>query len=211
MTDEHVRAYRQGDKVYVRWQKSRQWISGRVIVGRTEHARVAVSAPSAMAVNWGTRWIPVGTPLYMDVPNKNVHFIAADPAWNPCAVEPFLAPDEYRFLGGDPKRPHPEARRSSQLGAYMPATYYAPKDPVWVWESSWHRAEVTSVSRSWIRVRLESYRDSKGNASKGFRPPWVWPVVNDFPAPMTHIFADPTITLVETRPGFYDATPNPAA
>ncbi|MFE6611696.1 hypothetical protein [Amycolatopsis sp. NPDC057786] len=121
-----------------------------------------------------------------------------------------MTPDEYRFLGGDPKRPHSGTRRSSQVGAYMPATHYVREDPVWVWEDGWHRAVVTSVTRSWVSVKMMTYRDRKGNRGKSFRPPFVWPALNDFPAPVTHVFADPTFSLVETRPGFYAAIPGPA-
>lgn len=205
MSDEQARAHRRGDKVSIRWPDTTHWIPGRVIAGNPEQTRVAVSVPTLKAVNWGTRWLPIGTPVYADIPTVEVQLIATDPAWDAYSVKPFMTPEEYRFFDGNLK-PRFQVDHSGRLGAYMPATDYQPEDPIWVWEDSWHKAVVVSTARSWINARLTEYRDRKGNTGKGFRPPFVWPAINDWPAPTTYIFADPTITLSEISPGFYART-----
>lgn len=188
MVEHKMGIHRRGDKVYFQWPESDHWVPARVIAADGYTTRVCASAPCIVPVNCGVRWLPVGTPTYVAVPHDETHFIEDDPKWNPYAVRPFLRPNEYRALG-DAKKLVVRFRQS-HFGAYMPATYYLPNDPVWVWEKSWLRATVIDSSRSWVNVCiLDEYRDKKGSVSaKGYHPPYVWPVICDYPAPMLHIF-----------------------
>ncbi|MFE6611697.1 hypothetical protein [Amycolatopsis sp. NPDC057786] len=83
MNDKYARTYRHGDMVFVKLRSSRQWIPGRVIAGEPDRARVAVSVPTSEAVNWGTRWLPVNTPVFREVNHDSIYFVAAEPAWDP--------------------------------------------------------------------------------------------------------------------------------
>lgn len=191
--------HRRGDKVHFQWPESDHWVPGRVIGSDASTTRVCASTPCVVPVNWGVRWLPVGTPTYVAVPHAEIHFVEDDPMWNPYSVSPFLKPNEYRALGDAIKLVR--RFRPSHFGAYMPATYYMPDDPVWVWENSWLRAVVVDSSRSWVNVRvLDEYRDKKGSvSSKGYHPPHVWPAICDYPAPMLHIFTGMMENSVDTE------------
>lgn len=193
----HVNQYplgvhRKGDKVHFRWPGTDHWVPGRVISGDRYSTRVCASTPCTVPVNWGVRWLPVGTPTLIAVRPGEVHFVEADPTWSPYSVSPFLTPNDYRLLDEAPTLVR--RFRQSHYGAYMPATYYLQDDPVWVWEKSWFRAIVVGSSRSWVNVALlDEYRDRKGIVHhKGFHPPYVWPAICDYPAPVQHIFTGTT-------------------
>lgn len=95
--------------------------------------------------------------------------------------------------------------RPSSFGAYMPATYYAKGDPVWVREeNSWLKAFVLGFSRSWVNVEFAGGRDRRGNYAKAYQPPFVWPVICDYPTPVRHIFTGipkDLIDMASSSPG----------
>lgn len=196
--------HRRGDKVHFRWPDTDHWVPGRVIASDAVTTRVSASTPCVVPVNWGVRWLPIGTPTYLNVPRNEIHFVEADPKWTPYSVIPFLEPDEYRLLGEAPTLVR--RFRPSHFGAYMPATYYVPDDPVWVWEDSWLRAVVVGSSRSWVNVCIiDEYRNKKGSiSSKGYHPPFVWPAICDYPAPVRHIFTGITDDLAGKGSGSRD-------
>ncbi|MBE8519453.1 hypothetical protein ILP97_18405 [Amycolatopsis sp. H6(2020)] len=77
---------------------------------------------------------------------------------------------------------------ATHVGAYQSATSYDQGDPVWVWERRWRKAEVLAAKPSWVQVRyLEGFRLDNGWPSKSYRPSWVWPVICDYPQPISEL------------------------
>jgi hypothetical protein len=187
-----------GDKVVVQWNE--QWVPGRVLSvadrGITTHrrwtapvgeliaadmkvadadldpiaremARVSFSLPCTTSLPNGYRQIPGGTPAVRTFSAAQMQLIDRDSDWNPYQVKPFLTPDEFTIAGN----------RRRSIEAYMPPSWYAWGDYVWVWDQVWHPAEIGNPDGGWIRLRFgRNTKTSRSLKPRGYRGYEVWPV-----------------------------------
>jgi hypothetical protein len=194
-----------GDKVVVQWDD--HWVAGRVLstaeCGMTtrrrqqapegeliaadmkladavldpvakEMARVSFSLPCTFSVRNGYRRIPGGTPAIRTFSASQMQFIEREPDWDPYGVKPFLTPEEFELRHDYGK----------SMEAYVPPGWYSWGDYVWVWNQTWHPAEIGNSEGGWIRLRHGSHtKTSQTLKARGYRGYEVWPILCDHSAP----------------------------
>src|SRR4051794_4805261 len=112
MAEDERSPFAWGDKVWLKWYWSDEWVPGRVLGAyaprRSENrstVRAVVSAPDEFWLNSSVRVVPAGTPLIWNIRDDFVRLVERDADWNPFAVGPFMTPDEYSFIAGVPGFP----------------------------------------------------------------------------------------------------------